>query len=150
MNLSGQVIGINTLVAGQAEPGVQAEGIGFAIAIETAKPIADQIVATGKVVHATMGGFSYLPLNPSRAAMLGITDTKGVMIGQVESGSPADKAGLRSDDIILAINGGALEGDSAIAQVLNSHQPGDTLTLTVQRGSQQVSLEVTLIEKSSQ
>lgn len=150
VDLNGQVIGINTLVAGQAEPGVQAQGIGFAIAIETAKPIADQIVATGKVIHASMGGISYLPLNPSISAMLGITQTTGVLIGQVESGSPADKAGLQSKDIILAIDGSTLEGDSALAQALNSHKPGDKLTLTVQRGSQKITMEVTLIEKPSQ
>jgi serine protease Do len=150
VNLNGQVIGINTLVAGQAEPGVQAEGIGFAIAIATAKPIADQIVTTGKVIHASMGGISYLPLSPSISAMLGITETTGVLIGQVESGSPADKAGLQSRDIIMAINGAVLDGDSALAQVLNSHKPGDMLTLTVQRGSQEITMEVTLIEKPSQ
>ncbi len=149
VNLNGQVIGINTLVAGQAEPGVQAQGIGFAIAIATAKPIADQIVATGKVIHASMGGISYLPLNPSISAMVGITQTQGVLIGQVESGSPAEKAGLQSRDIILSINGSPLEGDSALAQALNSHKPGDKLTLTVLRGTQKLTLEVTLIEKPS-
>ncbi|MDA8216009.1 MAG: trypsin-like peptidase domain-containing protein, partial [Dehalococcoidales bacterium] len=55
VNLNGQVIGINTLVAGQAETGVQAQGIGFAIAISTAKPIADELVANGKVVHPYLG-----------------------------------------------------------------------------------------------
>jgi len=140
VNLSGQVIGINTLVAGQAEPGVQAQGIGFAIAIATAKPIADQIVATGKVIHASMGGISYLPLNPSISAMIGITETQGVLIGQIESGSPADQAGLQSRDIILAINGTPMEGDSALAQALNSHKPGDKLTLTVLRGTQELTL----------
>ena len=149
VNLSGQVIGINTLVAGQAEPGVQAQGIGFAIAIATAKPIADQIVATGKVIHASMGGISYLPLNPSISAMIGITQTQGVLIGQVESGSPAETAGLQSRDIILAINGSPMEGDSALAQTLNAHKPGDKLTLTVLRGTQELILEVTLIEKPS-
>ena len=147
VDLNGQIIGINTLVAGQAGPGVQAEGIGFAIAIATAKPIADQIVSTGKVIHASMGGISYLPLNPSISAMLNITQTQGVLIGQVATGSPAEKAGLRADDIILTIDGTKLDGDSALAQALNSHKPGDTITLTVLRGTQTITMQVTLVEE---
>src|SRR5205807_10231831 len=66
VNLAGEVVGINTLVAGQAEPGVPAQGIGFAIAVDTAKPVADQLVSTGHVVHPYMG-IAYLPLSPAQA-----------------------------------------------------------------------------------
>jgi serine protease Do len=138
VNLGGQVVGINTLVAGQAEPGVQVQGIGFAISIATAKPIADQLVTSGRVVHPYLG-ISYLPLNPPIAAQLGVQATSGVVVSQVAPNSPAAAAGLQSRDVITAVDGKALESDSALAQAINAHQPGDTLTLTILRGRQQVS-----------
>lgn len=143
LNLDAQVIGINTLVAGQAEPGIQAVGIGFAIAINTAKPIADQLVATGKVVHAYMG-IGYVPLNPPIAAQLGLSQTSGVVVQQVVAGSPAATAGILTNDVITAIDGTTLTGDSDLAKVISSHKPGDTVTLTVIRGNQTSSIKITL------
>jgi S1-C subfamily serine protease len=147
-NLNGEVVGINTLVAGQAEPGVQAQGIGFAISVATAKPIADQLVASGRVVHPYLG-ISYLPLNPAIAAQLGLQATSGVVIGQVAPGSPAAAAGLQSRDVITAVDGQALPSDSALAQAISAHQPGDTLTLTVIRGGQQMSVSAALAAQPS-
>lgn len=148
VNLDGQVIGINTLVAGQAEPGVQAQGIGFAIGINTAKPIADQLVATGKVIHPYLG-ISYIPLNPAISAQLGIQAREGVVVARIVRGSPAAAAGLRSEDVITKIDNTSLEGESALAQIISDHKPGDKLTLTVLRGPQNLSVEVTLGEMPS-
>ncbi len=145
VNLAGQVIGINTLVAGQAEPGVPAQGIGFAIAMATAKPIADQIVSTGRVVHPYLG-VRYEPLNPAVAAQLGIKQTQGVLVGQVVPGSPADQAGLQENDVITAIDGQPLKEESDLAMMLNRHKPGDTVTLNILRGDQEASVQVTLGE----
>src|SRR5207244_427003 len=92
MDLDGEVVGINTLVAGQAEPGVPAQGIGFAIAINTAKPIADQLVASGKVSHPFIG-IGFAPLNPGIAAQLGVAQNlKGIAVAQVVPNSPAPRA----------------------------------------------------------
>jgi S1-C subfamily serine protease len=143
LDLQGQLVGINTLVAGQAEPGVQAQGIGFAIAIDTAKPIADQLVSTGRVEHPFLG-IRYVPLNPAIARQLGVQTTDGVVVGQVQPGSPAASAGLQPRDVITAIDGQALKGDSALAEAVNAHKPGDSVTLSVLRGGQQQSLKVTL------
>jgi S1-C subfamily serine protease len=143
VNLDGQVIGINTLVAGQAEPGVQAQGIGFAIAIATARPIADQLVAAGHAVHPFLG-IQYAALTPAIAAQLGVNAQSGVVVGAVVPGSPAANAGLRSRDVITAVDGQPLTDESSLAQVLNQHQPGDTVTLSVVRGGQQASVPVTL------
>jgi S1-C subfamily serine protease len=122
LNLRGEMIGINTLVAGQAEPGVQAEGIGFAIAIATAKPIADQLVTSGRVVHPFLG-IRYVPLNPAIARQLGVASRNGVVVGQVASGSPAASAGLQPRDVITEIDGRALNGDSSLAEAISAHQP---------------------------
>jgi S1-C subfamily serine protease len=144
VDLSGRVIGINTLVAGQAEPGVQAQGIGFAISIATAKPIADQLVNTGQVVHPYIG-IQYVPLNPAIATQLGIpTSTQGVVVGAVQTGSPADRAGLQARDVITAIDGQQLSSDTALAEAVNAHKPGDTLSFSVLRNGQQTTIQVTL------
>jgi S1-C subfamily serine protease len=143
VNLQNQVVGINTLVTGQAEPGVVAQGIGFAIAISTAKPIADQLTATGRVDHPFLG-IAYVPLNPAIAAQLGIRVTDGVLVQRVMPGSPAARAGLQPRDVITEADGNALNGESALAQAINAHKPGDTMNLTVLRGGQQIRVTVIL------
>jgi serine protease Do len=143
VNLNGQVIGINTLVATQSEPGVAAQGIGFAIAIDTAKPIADQLVTTGHAVHPYLG-IAYGPLTPSLAVRLGVNTDNGVLVGQVVPGSPAASAGIQPGDVITAVDGQTLDSESALAQALNQHKPGDSITLTVIRNGQQQNISVTL------
>ncbi len=148
VNLAGQVIGINTLVAGQAEPGVPAQGIGFAISMAAAKPIADQLVATGKVVYPYIG-ISDVDLNPAIAAQLGTAEQEGIVIRRVASGSPASQAGLQRFDVIPAIDGKPLSGDSDLQRLLRSHKPGDTLTLSVVRGDQKLTVKVVLGEAAT-
>lgn len=148
VNLEGEVVGINTLVAEQAEPGVQAQGISFAIAISAAKPVADQLVATGRVVHPSFG-INYVPLNPAISVRLGIQQRDGIYVARVSSGSPAAQAGIQRRDVITEINGKPLKGDSALAQAMSTCKPGDRLKLTVLRGSQTLSIEVTLGEMPS-
>jgi S1-C subfamily serine protease len=143
VNLDGQVIGINTLGGGSSSSGTQAEAIGFAIAMETAKPIADQLVATGQVVHPFLGA-DYVALDPALAAQNNISVPYGDYITGVVSGSPAAQAGLQTDDIITQVDGTAIKGDSDLALIIHSHKPGDTLTLSVLRGSQTLTIKVTL------
>ncbi|MGI9145730.1 MAG: S1C family serine protease [Chloroflexota bacterium] len=143
VNLQGQVIGINTLVAGQAEPGVQAQGIGFAIAIATAKPIADELVSTGHAVHPYLG-IQYGQLTPAIAKQLGVNAQNGVAIGAVAPGSPAAKAGLRPKDVITEADGQQLTEESSLVQALSQHKPGETVPLSVLRGGQQLTVQVTL------
>ncbi len=148
LNLDGQVIGINTLVAGQAEPGVQAQGIGFAIAINTARPIADALVSTGRVAHPFIG-IQYVPINPAIAQQLGVQVKNGVVVAAVQPGSPAASAGLQPNDVITQVDGKDLIGDSALAEAINGHQPGDTVSLTVLRGGQTMPVQVTLSQRPS-
>lgn len=150
INLAGQVIGINTLVAGQAEPGVQAQGIGFAVSIAVAKPIANQLVATGKVVRRFIG-ISYVHLTPAEASQLGIpSSTIGMVVAAVVPGSPAAQAGLQRLDVITALDGAELREESSLAQALNTRKPGDTITLTVLRGNQKLTIKVTLAERPAE
>jgi S1-C subfamily serine protease len=143
VNLDGQVVGINTLEAGEAEAGVQSQGIGFAIAINTAKKIANEIVTTGHATHPYVG-IEYQPLSPAAAAQLNVTATQGALVESVVSGSPADTAGLQKGDIVTQIDGKDLTTDSAFAEAVDNHAPGDVVTLTVQRNGQTMSIKVTL------
>src|SRR5690606_8246413 len=132
VNLAGEVVGINTLVAGFSESGVPAEGIGFAIAITTAKPIADELVATGQVIHPFLG-IRYVALTPAIAAQVGVEARSGVVVIETVPDSPAADAGIQARDVITQIDGIDLTTESALAEIINSHRPGDTITLTVVR-----------------
>ncbi|HEU5100198.1 MAG TPA: trypsin-like peptidase domain-containing protein [Roseiflexaceae bacterium] len=149
VDLQGRVIGINTLVAGQAEPGVQAQGIGFAISIASAKPIADQLVAHGQAVHPYIG-IQQVPLNPVIGSRLGADQKTGVVVVSVGPGTPAAAAGLRPRDIITAIDGVTLVDDSDFAKSIDSHKPGDSVELTVVRGKQMIQIKATLAERPTE
>jgi S1-C subfamily serine protease len=142
-NSNGDVIGINTLVAGEAEPGLQAQGIGFAININTAKRIADELVKNGSVQHAYLG-VNYVPLTPAIANQIGTNAKNGIAVARVLPGSPAAQAGLQTKDVITQVNGKDLKGESDLAQQVDGFKPGDQVTLTVVRGNQPQQIKVTL------
>jgi S1-C subfamily serine protease len=143
VDLAGQVIGINTLVAGQAAPGVSAQGIGFAVASNTAKSIADQLVQNGHAVHPSMG-IAYVPLTPALAARVGVNQTQGSVVARVDPGSPGAQAGLQPGDVITKIDNTPLKLESDLAVIVNRHKPGDKITLTVVRGNQTLNPTLTL------
>ncbi len=149
INLQGEVVGINTLVAGVTDySGYQAQGIGFAIAIDTAKPIADEIVATGRAVHPYIG-ISYQWLSPALARRLGIDRSYGLIVAYVAPGSPAARAGLRVRDVIVAFDGNELTDESSLGRYMRQHKPGDIVSLRVLRNNQEMTVKVTLGEKTS-
>jgi S1-C subfamily serine protease len=144
VDLQGRVIGINTLVAGEAAPGVPAQGIGFAIAVDTAKPIADELVSSGDVDHPYLG-IRYVPLNAAIAASAGLQQRTGALVLGVEPGSPA--AGrLQENDVIVSVDGEELQGQSDLAEVLSQRDPGDTVDMRIVRSGSEQTVEVTLGE----
>jgi 2-alkenal reductase len=153
VNLRGEVVGINTLVvrgdsfSGSAAP---VEGLGFSVPSSTFRKIADELIANGEVKYPYIG-ISYLMLDAEIAAEFDLPTESGAWIsssnGQrtaVVSGSPADEAGLRENDIITAINGISLAEGNSLRQVLSQFKPGDKVTLTVQRDGSERSIELTL------
>jgi serine protease Do len=148
VNLAGQVVGINTLTIGQVGSSSYAQDIGFAIAIATAKPIADQLVASGEVTHPYLGA-DYVPYSPALAARYGLEALYGIVVTDVAVGSPAELAGIRARDLILDANNSPLNRESALAEVLHQHKPGDLLTMTVMRGSQRLKVRVRLAAQLS-
>lgn len=148
VNLAGQVVGINTMVAGMAEPGVPTQGIGFAISIAAAMPIANQLIANGHVSHTYLG-IRYTALTPVIASRLGINQKTGIAIMSVVSGSPAARAGLQRQDVIITADGKDIVDESGLARVLGTHKAGDKVTLSVLRGTQKLTVSVTLAELPS-
>jgi len=144
-NMQGEVVGINTLGAGQAEPGVQAQGIGFAISINTAKSTADALVNNMPVPRPFIG-ISYGTPNPQQAAQAKIPYNTGAIVAQVSPGSPAEKAGIQRNDIILKMDGQVVRGESGVPGILLKHKPGDTISVVLQRNGQQQTVQVTLAQ----
>jgi len=144
VDLAGQVVGVNTIGIPQAEPGVPAQGLFFAIPSNTVKKITDQLIATGKVVYPFLGIQNPQPIDPSIAAQNNLPVDHGVYVGGVTSGGPADQAGIQAGDIITAINGKAIDEQHPLEDFLFDQKPGNKVQLTVQRGSSQKTITVTL------
>ena len=148
VNLAGEVIAINTLVVRSSGTGTVAEGLGFAIPINTARVVSEQIIQKGYVSRPYLG-ITYQPITPRVAAIYRLPVQYGVYITDVASGSPADKAGLQVGDIITGIDTTALDETHAYINTLFQYSAGDTVTLTVMRNNQQVQVQVTLGESGT-
>lgn len=144
LNLHGQVIGINTAVVQSTGVGGDiAVGLGFAIPSNTVKQIADQLIQHGVVPRPFLGVTAGM-ISPQIASYYSLSVTHGALIQSVEPGSPADKAGLKAGDVITAIDKTTLNDTHSLADVLLAHKVGDSVTLTVARGSQTLTLTATL------
>lgn len=148
VNMAGEVIGINTLAAGDSgdSSGVMAQGIGFAIAINTARPIADQLASGKPVLHPYLG-IAYGLVTPALATSLDLPVKQGVVISQVAPNSPAAKAGLSARDVITAVDDQPIVDETTLGQALNQHKPGEQVQLSIARGTQRLTITVTLGEK---
>jgi len=145
LNMQGQVVGVNTAVVRQAEPGVTAEGLGFAIPSNTVKDIASQLIENGQVVRPFLG-ISYQLINPQIAAAQNLPVDHGAFIADVVAGGPAATAGVQANDIVTAIDGQEISQTTSLQDILFQHKPGDTVELTIARGTtgETVTVQVTL------
>lgn len=140
MNVSGEVIGINTAV------NAQAQGIGFAIPINTVKEVINELVSKGKVVRPYMGVYLQ-PLDKELAAYLGAPNTDGALIADVTPGGPAEKAGLIKGDIIYKVNGEKVKTPDDLTGVIKKSKVGAKLILEIFRGGKSRFIDLTLAEK---
>lgn len=145
VNLAGEVIGINTLVVRNTNSGDVAEGLGFAIPVNTAQAIAQQIIEQGYFARPYIG-INFQPINPDIAARYNLPAQWGVYVTEVSSGGPASKAGLQRGDIITKIGDVALDETHSYVNTLFTFQPGDQVTLTLMRGKNEMQVQVTLGE----
>ncbi len=143
INSLGQVIGINTLVVRSTSEGNVAEGLGFAIPSNQVRDIMGQLISKGKVDRAYIG-VSYQDVNPQIASALNLNTTNGIIVTLVEPGTPAAKAGLQENDVILEFDGLKIDQDHSLASMLYTHQAGDTVSLTVLRDGKTIQVKLTL------
>ena len=143
LNQRGEVIGINTAIIQGAQ------GLGFAIPINTAQRISDQLIASGKVEHpflgiqmATLTPEVKQEINSNPNSGLSVSDDQGVLVIRVVPDSPADRAGLRAGDVISQIDGQAVKDADALQQVVESSQVGTNLQLALKRNGQEMNLAV--------
>jgi serine protease Do len=145
VNLNGQVIAINTATAGNAQ------NIGFAIPINDVRGLISQVLKTGKFARPYLG-VRYVPLTADVANEYGLSVQNGAFIApsndpsspSVIAGGPADQAGLQEKDIITQVDGNKVDQTHSLTSLLDAHQPGDKISLTILRGSDTKQIDVTL------
>lgn len=141
VNLAGQVIGINTAIVEDAN------GIGFAIPINSTKGVLAEVLETGKANRAYMG-VNYLSITPDVARQYKLDATTGAYIytasgNPVAAGSPAEKAGLKSGDIITKINDSSVGPNGSLSSIIGEYRPGDTVTVTYLRDGKEATTRLT-------
>lgn len=147
VNLEGQVIGINTAVASNAQ------SIGFAIPINATKGVLSGVLKDGKIERAYLG-VAYTAITPAVAKQYNLSVNQGAYVfssngSAVVSGSPADKAGIQDKDIITKVNGDTVGDGAGLSTLLAEYTPGTTVNLTIQRGGKTLTLKATLSQYQS-
>jgi serine protease Do len=140
----GDLIGINTaILSGQGGGGNQ--GIGFAIPVNMARQVMDQILKTGKVTRGYLGAWIQ-PITPELAKAFNLKQSGGALLSDLEPGGPAAKAGLQRGDIVLALNGQSVADNNSFRLKVSMTPPGSTLRLKVLRNGSEMDVPVTVGE----
>ncbi|MFL6633872.1 MAG: Do family serine endopeptidase [Massilia sp.] len=142
INLRGEVVGINSQIYSRSGGFM---GISFAIPIEDALRVAGQLKGSGHVTRGRMGVY-LTDVDRDVADALGLADTRGGFVGRIERGGPAERAGLRDGDIIVAFNGAGVERSAQLRRLAADTRPGTTVNLTVWRNGAARHIDVTLAE----
>jgi S1-C subfamily serine protease len=158
LNSHGDVIGINTMIASNGAD--QSSGIGFAIPINTAKAALGDLIRYGRIRRPSLGIVSYA-IGPDLAQQMGLAADYGVLIQRVIPGGAADRAGLRGGnqeayvgntpimlggDLIIAIDGQQITDPQDISVIMDKHQAGDTISVTILRGRNKITVKLVLGE----
>jgi len=138
VDLQGRVIGINTAILA---PGGGSIGIGFAVPINMARQVMDQLIRYGEIRRGRIG-VAMQELTPDLTQALGTKHTQGAVIARVEPGSPAERAGLRTNDLIVAINGVPMRSGTELRNRVGLSRIGEEVELTVERGGQERNVTV--------
>jgi S1-C subfamily serine protease len=161
MNWHGEVIGINTMILSSVG---QNAGIGFAIPINTAKAVLNDLMTLGRVRRPALG-VRTIPISAELADEMGLPVDYGLLIVQVIPGGSAEQAGLRGGteraylgnipimlggDLIVAIDGEKIEDEQALSQMMNNHRAGDTVKVTIYRNKKKLDVTVALGEAREQ
>jgi serine protease Do len=143
LNLEGEVVGINTAIVASGQ------GIGFAIPINLAKGIVNQLKEGGEVTRGWLG-VAIQDLTPELAEYYNIEGQKGVLIAQVFKDDPADKAGLKANDVVTAINGQTVSTGRELSQVIANSKVGQKTKITFVRDGKQQTVSVRLVKRDDE
>jgi len=144
VNLAGEVIGINTLIVrNTSSSGDVAEGLGFAIPSNTVQAVSAQIIDKGFIARPYLG-INWQAIDPDIANAYGLPVQWGVYITRIDSGSPAEKAGLRRGDIITQVGAIPLDATHAYNNALFNYAPGQTIPIKIDRSGSTLQVTVTL------
>jgi len=161
MNWHGEVIGINTMILSNSN---QSAGIGFAIPINTAKAVLNDLMTLGRVRRPALG-VRTVPISPELAEEIGLPVDYGLLIIGVVPGSSAELAGLRAGseraylgntpimlggDLIVAIDDQKIQDQDDLTQMMNNHRAGDTVKATIYRGKKKMDVQISLGEARQQ
>jgi len=138
LDMRGEVVGINTAIASRSG-GYQ--GIGFALPINTAAGVYNQIIKNGKVTRGSIG-IQFTPSDDARDLLKANGVTEGVFVQTVREGGPSDKAGMKDGDIILSLNGKPLTNGDQLVDTVTATPIGQAVELTVQRDGKRLNLHV--------
>ena len=133
LNTQGQVIGVNAQI--KTDSGGN-EGVGFSIPSNTVRSIASQLISSGKVEHAYLG----VSVDASAAT---------ARLADIRPSTPAAKAGLKSGDVVIAVDGKTISSGDDLTRAIDAHKPGDKITLTYKRGGSEHTVELTLATRPS-
>lgn len=139
---TGDLIGINSQILSPTGGNI---GIGFAIPVNMAKNVMDQLIRSGKVQRGSLG-VTIQPLTPDAVSQLGLQNARGALVNSVVPGGPADRAGVRPADVITALNGQAIADPNSLRNGVARTPPGSEVTLTVWRNRREEQLRVRLGE----
>ena len=145
-NMNGELVGIVNAKSSDSD----AEGLGFAIPVNDAVKVAQELLENGYVTGRPYLGISYYAVTDAQtAAQLGV-NAYGVYIVEVVKGGPADKAGLQAGDRIVSVDGSEVATQSDLGTLMQNHKAGDAIEITVARGGQMQTVNVTLGEKGAE
>ena len=142
MNLKGELVGINTAIFARAGGNI---GIGFAIPINMARQIMEQLLTHGEIQRGRIG-VQIMDLNPDLAEALGTAHQKGALVTQVIAGTPAEAAGLQPGDVVVEMNGEAVAGSSDLRNMVGMLRVGDSVGLTIVREGETITIDLAVGE----
>ena len=146
VDLQGRIIGINTAIVAPSGGNV---GIGFAVPINMARQVMNQLINSGEIKRGRIG-VAIQDLTPDIAQALGTTHTEGAVIARVEPGSPAEHAGLRTNDLVVAANGAPIHNGAELRTRVGLSKVGDAVDLTVVRGGSERTVAVRVDQFTAQ
>ncbi|MDZ7808123.1 MAG: Do family serine endopeptidase [Gracilimonas sp.] len=144
IDVNGNLVGINSAIASRSGGN---DGIGFAIPVNLAKRIMVDLIEDGEVSRGYLGMYTGGEVDQTMARALGLDNVRGVIVGRVEGGGPAEKAGLQQQDVIVSLNGEQIRNWDAFRTAIASKKPGDKIRLGIIRDKEEEELTVILGER---